>query len=198
MITRRALVLSAFAGCSVALSCSQPESDESPMAQANKPAMDIPPEPRPLDVEALKKRLDAGEDVFLLDVREPAELEGNRNDRGLREHSDGPARGSDGGDPQGPSGCTLLKPRRTGLPCGGLAQGKRLQRSPIRGRGRPGKKRAIRWCTRRRLKNRDGLRARLASRSPTYGISRPVISQGLQRVGLLPGAFFLQGRERFA
>ena len=75
MITRRALVLNTFAGCSVALSCSQPESDESPMAQANKPAMDIPPEPRPLDVEALKKRLDAGEDVFLLDVREPHELE---------------------------------------------------------------------------------------------------------------------------
>ena len=75
MITRRALVLSTFAGCSVALSCSQPESDESPVAAANKPAADTSPEPLPLDVEALKKRLDAGEDVFLLDVREPAELE---------------------------------------------------------------------------------------------------------------------------
>ena len=75
MITRRTLVLGTFAGCSLAVSCSQPESDESPMAAANKPAADTSREPRPLDVEALKKQLDAGEDVFLLDVREPAELE---------------------------------------------------------------------------------------------------------------------------
>ena len=68
MITRRTLVLSTFAGCSLAVSCSQPES-------ADESAEDASPEPRPLDVEALKRRLDAGEDVFLLDVREPRELE---------------------------------------------------------------------------------------------------------------------------
>ncbi len=75
MITRRALVLSTFAGCSVAVSCSQPESTKIPVAPANGSAADTSPDPRPLDVEALKKRLDAGEDVFLLDVREPHELE---------------------------------------------------------------------------------------------------------------------------
>ncbi len=45
------------------------------MAPANGSAADTSPDPRPLDVEALKKRLDAGEDVFLLDVREPHELQ---------------------------------------------------------------------------------------------------------------------------
>ena len=75
MITRRALVLSTFAGCSVAVSCSQPQSTESPVAPAKESAADTSPGPRPLDVEALKKRLDAGEEVFLLDVREPHELE---------------------------------------------------------------------------------------------------------------------------
>ena len=73
MITRRTLVLTTFAGCSVAVSCSQLESPES--SPAKESAADNSPDPRPLDVEALKKRLDAGEDVFLLDVREPAELE---------------------------------------------------------------------------------------------------------------------------
>ena len=75
MITRRTLVLSTFAGCSAAVSCYQPESAASPQAPADESAADASPEPRPLDVEALKKRLDAGEDVFLLDVREPGELE---------------------------------------------------------------------------------------------------------------------------
>ena len=75
MITRRTLVLSTFAACSVAVSCSQPESAESPQAPADESAEDASPEPRPLDVEALKRRLDADEDVFLLDVREPRELE---------------------------------------------------------------------------------------------------------------------------
>ncbi len=75
MITRRALVLSTFAGCSVAVSCSRRESTESPKVPADESAADTSPDPRPLDVEALKKRLDAGEDVFLLDVREPHELE---------------------------------------------------------------------------------------------------------------------------
>ncbi len=75
MITRRTLVLSTFAGCSLAVSCSLPESAESPQAPADESAEDASPEPRPLDVEALKRRLDAGEDVFLLDVREPRELE---------------------------------------------------------------------------------------------------------------------------
>ena len=75
MITRRTLVLSTFVGCSLAVSCSQPESAESPRAPADESAADASLEPRPLDVEALKRRLDAGEDVFLLDVREPRELE---------------------------------------------------------------------------------------------------------------------------
>ena len=132
MITRRALVLSTFAGCSLAVSCSQPESTESRKVPTDESAADASLEPRPLDVETLKKRLDAGEDVFLLDVREPHELEEIGNDRRLREHSDGPARSSHVGDPQRPSGRPLLKPRRTGLPCGGLAQGKRLHRSTIR------------------------------------------------------------------
>lgn len=33
------------------------------------------PEPRPLDVDALQAKLDAGEDVFVLDVRRPEEIE---------------------------------------------------------------------------------------------------------------------------
>ena len=75
MITRWALVLSTFAGCSLAVSCSQPESTESRKVPTDESAADTSPDPRPLDVGALKKRLDAGEDVFLLDVREPHELE---------------------------------------------------------------------------------------------------------------------------
>ena len=75
MITRRTLLLSTVAGCSVAVSCSQPRSTESPEAPAKESAADTSPDPRPLDVEELKKRLDAGEEVFLLDVREPVELE---------------------------------------------------------------------------------------------------------------------------
>ena len=75
MITRRDLVLTAFAGCSVAVSCSPPNSAEGSKTPADESALEASPDPRPLDVEALKKRLDAGEDVFLLDVRDPSELE---------------------------------------------------------------------------------------------------------------------------
>ena len=77
MITRRTLMGTTLAGCAGWVSCSQSEQPNESMtvetAQAAAPAA----EPSRYDPEDLKKRLDAGEDVFLLDVRRPEELEEN-------------------------------------------------------------------------------------------------------------------------
>ena len=77
MITRRTLMGTTLAGCAGWVSCSQSEQPSESMpaetAQAAVPAA----EPSRYDPEDLKKRLDAGEDVFLLDVRRPEELEEN-------------------------------------------------------------------------------------------------------------------------
>ncbi len=59
-----------IAGTAVWMSCSSPETTPPETAQAA-----APPEPTTFDAVDLKKRLDAGEDLFLLDVRRRDELE---------------------------------------------------------------------------------------------------------------------------
>ena len=74
MLTRRALMGVTFAGCAGAVSCSDSQQpNEAMSASGDKPE---PAESAPrFDPRALKQRLDTGEEVFLLDVRRPEELE---------------------------------------------------------------------------------------------------------------------------
>lgn len=62
------LVVAMFAGCGVASDTEGTASEEAP--EASQPA-----EPAPLDVESVSARLEAGEDITLLDVRTTEELE---------------------------------------------------------------------------------------------------------------------------
>ncbi len=75
MITRRTLIGTTLAGCAGLVSCSQSEQPSESMPTETAAAAPPPAEPPRYDPEDLKKRLDAGEDVFLLDVRRPEELE---------------------------------------------------------------------------------------------------------------------------
>ena len=77
MITRRTLMGTTLAGCAGLLSCSQSEQPSESMPAETAAAAPPPAEPPRYDPEDLKTRLDAGEDVFLLDVRRPDELEEN-------------------------------------------------------------------------------------------------------------------------
>lgn len=72
MITRRTWMNATLAGCAGFLSCSQPVETTKEASQTKTAAAEEFPR---YDPEALKQRLDAGEDVFLLDVRRPEELE---------------------------------------------------------------------------------------------------------------------------
>ena len=76
MITRRTLMSTTVAACADLVSCSQSEQQSENMPAETAAAAPPPAEPPRYDPENLKKRLDAGEDVFLLDVRRPEELEG--------------------------------------------------------------------------------------------------------------------------
>ena len=75
MITRRTLMSTTVAACAGLVSCSQSEQPSESMPAETAAAAPPPAEPPRYDPEDLKKRLDAGEDVFLLDVRRPEELE---------------------------------------------------------------------------------------------------------------------------
>lgn len=74
MITRRGIVVGAFAGCCLLCSCSQFELQQGMQGSGEKSTKDRLSNPGVFDVEALRERLGASEDVFLLDVRDPAEL----------------------------------------------------------------------------------------------------------------------------
>lgn len=56
--------------------CSTPEAaEEQSAAEQAEPAPETPAEPVRFDSDELAARLEAGEDIFLLDVRTPEELE---------------------------------------------------------------------------------------------------------------------------
>jgi adenylyltransferase/sulfurtransferase len=59
--------------CAAVGACSSPQVEPQPVADAH--AKSEAAEATEMNVESLKKRLDAGEEVFLLDVRQPQELE---------------------------------------------------------------------------------------------------------------------------
>ena len=82
MITRRSMMGTTLARMGTTLassawlvSCSQSEQATEAMPTETAAASPPPAEPTRYDPENLKKSLDAGEDVFLLDVRRPEELE---------------------------------------------------------------------------------------------------------------------------
>jgi hypothetical protein len=84
MISRRSMMGTTLArmGATLAssawlVSCSQSEQPSESMPTETAAAAPPPAEPPRYDPEDLKKQLDAGEDVFLLDVRRPDELEEN-------------------------------------------------------------------------------------------------------------------------
>jgi len=77
MITRRHLIHAGLAGYAGMAACSSETVSESAPAPApEKPATETASaEPPRFDPADLKKRLDSGEDFYLLDVRTPKELE---------------------------------------------------------------------------------------------------------------------------
>ena len=122
MITRRTLMGTTLAGCAGLVSCSQSEQPTESMSVETAASAPPPAEPPRYDPESLKKSLDAGEDVFLLDVRRPEELEEIGDHRRLQPHPDGSARSAHVGNSQRPPSCRLLKPRRTGLRAAALLE----------------------------------------------------------------------------
>lgn len=72
-MTRRGMMQTTIAGSAAWLSCSGPEATPPETAQSTEAA--APSEPTTFDAADLKRRLDAGEDLFLLDVRRRDELE---------------------------------------------------------------------------------------------------------------------------
>lgn len=78
MITRRNLIQTGLAGCAVFAACSSEQASETAgsRSSAGKGAAETASaEPPRFDPADLKRRLDGGEDVYLLDVRTPKELE---------------------------------------------------------------------------------------------------------------------------
>jgi rhodanese-related sulfurtransferase len=72
---RHSLLLVLIAACALATACSSPEASSEPAAEGATHEKAEVAEATELDVDSLKQRLDAGEDVFVLDVRRPEELE---------------------------------------------------------------------------------------------------------------------------
>lgn len=72
---RKHLLLVLIAACALAAACSSPEASSEPAAESAAHEKAEVAEATELDVDSLKQRLDAGEDVFVLDVRRPEELE---------------------------------------------------------------------------------------------------------------------------
>jgi adenylyltransferase/sulfurtransferase len=73
-MNRQRLALLALAVCAAVAACSSPQAEPQPVAGDSHAKAEVA-EAVELNVEGLKKRLDAGEDVFVLDVRQPQELE---------------------------------------------------------------------------------------------------------------------------
>jgi rhodanese-related sulfurtransferase len=71
-MNRKMLLLSLAAGLAL-MACSAPEATE-PAAESAAPAPTAVATLQEVDVDQLKQRLDAGENIYLLDVRTPAEL----------------------------------------------------------------------------------------------------------------------------
>ena len=78
MLTRRHLIHVSLAGCAGIAACSSDTGSQSsaePASGSKAPTEAASVEPPRFDPADLKRRLDAGEDVYLLDVRTPKELE---------------------------------------------------------------------------------------------------------------------------
>lgn len=78
MFTRRHLIHASLAGCAGIAACSSeagPESAAEPASGSKAATETASAEPPRFDPADLKRRLDSGEDVYLLDVRTPKELE---------------------------------------------------------------------------------------------------------------------------
>jgi len=73
-MTHHRLPLIALAACAVVAACSSPQPEPQPAASASHAKTEVA-EAAEMSVDSLKQRLDAGDDVFLLDVRRPEELE---------------------------------------------------------------------------------------------------------------------------
>ena len=74
MVTRRVLMTIAFVKCAVAISCSSFRPREEIMLKSENESESFDSITR-FDPKILKENLDAGEEIFLLDVRRPEELE---------------------------------------------------------------------------------------------------------------------------
>ncbi len=74
MLTRRVLLGFTLAGCAGGVSCSDTGKPDEAMTESGNKREAADSTPR-FDPKALKRSLDAGDDVFLLDVRRPEELE---------------------------------------------------------------------------------------------------------------------------
>ena len=78
MITRRHLIHASLAGFAGMAGCSTepgPDSATATPTETNAASATASAEPPRFDPADLKRRLDGGEDVYLLDVRTPKELE---------------------------------------------------------------------------------------------------------------------------
>jgi rhodanese-related sulfurtransferase len=73
---RQTLRFAALAACTILAACSSPQA-EAPAAEGASQAQVAAPEIAELDVDSLQQSLNAGEDIFLLDVRRPDELQEN-------------------------------------------------------------------------------------------------------------------------
>lgn len=73
-MNRHSLPLIALAAGAVVAACSSPQAEPQPAASASHAKAEAA-DASEMNVDSLKQRLDAGEDVFVLDVRSPQELE---------------------------------------------------------------------------------------------------------------------------